>query len=140
MGWIPDSGDWILDSKALDPGFHRQKSLGFWILDSLTWGEQYCTYVWCQSNYVQHHQTSFNRVIKRLQLDAFHNVEAVEWKCRILLGGALVPLLTSEDISITKSKEKNISSAHAQALTPMAVVSRIVLVPASSPGLYVLFK
>ena len=37
--WIPDSLSCILDSRAQDSGFHKQKFHGFRNLDSLMWSE-----------------------------------------------------------------------------------------------------
>ena len=39
---IPDSLNCILDSKALDSGFHKQKFPRFRNPDSLTWGDLSC--------------------------------------------------------------------------------------------------
>ena len=39
--WIPDSSRCILDSKAQESGFHKQKCHGFRNLDSLTWSEHW---------------------------------------------------------------------------------------------------
>ena len=39
-GWIQDSISRILDSKAVDAGFHIPKLPGFRILEYLTWGDK----------------------------------------------------------------------------------------------------
>ena len=88
MGSIPDSKDWIPDSKSQDSGFQRQKNVGFRIPDSRFpyTGRNQSEYIICCYDYVL--KSGLLYFAKRNEAKRNENLYFAKWKICTLRNGS----------------------------------------------------